>query len=41
MLVDFAAVYGGLSKGDLASRLVCFTADGVTIFQSLKTGVTV
>jgi len=40
MLVDFATIYGGLSKGDLASRLVSFTANGVTIFQSLKTGVT-
>jgi len=41
MLVDSANIYGGLSKGNLASRLVCFAVDGVTIFQSLKIGVIV
>jgi hypothetical protein len=41
MLVDFITIYGGLSEGDLASRLVCFAVDGMTIFQGLKTRVTV
>ncbi len=40
MLVDSIAIYGGLSEGDLASRLVCFVADGVIVFQGLKTRVT-
>ncbi len=33
--------YNGLSKFDLASKLVCFGVDGVTTFQGSKIGVTV
>jgi hypothetical protein len=41
MLVDSTTIYGGLSEGDLASRLVYFVVDGVTAFQGLKTRVIV
>jgi hypothetical protein len=40
MLMDSLPIYGGLFEGDLASSLVCFTVDGVTIFQGLKIRVT-
>jgi hypothetical protein len=40
MLVDSTTIYGGLSKGDLAFRLVCFVTYGVIIFQGLKIRVT-
>jgi hypothetical protein len=31
----------GVGAGDLSSRLLCFGADGVTVFQGARTGVTV
>jgi len=31
---------GGLSREDIASKLVCFGADGVSMFQGTKKGVT-
>jgi hypothetical protein len=40
MLVNFIVITGGLSEGDLVAKLVFFGADGVTIFQGLKTRVT-
>jgi hypothetical protein len=39
-LVDSTAIYGELSKGDLALRLLCFATDGVIVFQGLKIRVT-
>jgi len=39
VIVDFLLTYGGLSKSNLASKLVCFRANGVTTFQGSKTGV--
>ncbi len=39
VIVDSLLTYGGLSKSNLASKLVCFGANGVTTFQGSKTGV--
>jgi hypothetical protein len=41
MLVNFVTTIGGLSKGYLVAKLVYFGANGVTIFQGLKTRETV
>jgi hypothetical protein len=32
---------GGLSREQIASKLVCFGADGISTFQGAKTGVTI
>jgi hypothetical protein len=40
MLVNFIITIGGLFKGDLIIKLVCFGVDNVIIFQGLKMGVT-
>ncbi len=39
VIVDFLLTYGGLSKSNLASKLVCFGVNGVTTFQGSKTSV--
>lgn len=39
MLVNFIHTFGGLFNGDLTSKLVCFHANGVIVFQGLKTRV--
>jgi hypothetical protein len=39
MLVNFVHIFGGLFDGGLASKLVCFGANGVIISQGLKIGV--
>jgi len=40
-LFVFLIVFGGLLKMDIVNKVVYFGVDGVTIFQGLKTGVTV
>ncbi len=40
VIVDNVLQYGGLSKFDLASKLISFATDGVVIFQGAKSGVT-
>jgi hypothetical protein len=32
--------FGSMTKTDVTNKLVCFGIDGMTIFQSLKNGVT-
>jgi hypothetical protein len=32
---------GGIDAGDIARKLLCFGADGVTVFQGTRTGITV
>jgi hypothetical protein len=39
--MDSLLTYGGISKSDLTSKLVCFGANGVTTFQGSKTNVIV
>jgi hypothetical protein len=39
VIVDSVLQYGGLSKFDLASKLINFGANGVSIFQGAKSGV--
>jgi hypothetical protein len=39
MLVNYINTFGGLFNGDLTSKLVCFHANGVIVFQGLKTRV--
>jgi hypothetical protein len=36
-LVDF----GGLSEIDIVNKLVCFEANGITILQGVRNGVTI
>jgi hypothetical protein len=38
--VDNVGQYGGLSEFDLVSKLISFGVDRVSIFQSVKSGVT-
>jgi hypothetical protein len=40
MLVNFITIIGGFSKEDLATKLVSFDVNGVTVFHGLKIGVT-
>jgi hypothetical protein len=39
MLVTSIHTFGGLFNGDLTSKLVCFHANGVIVFQGLQTRV--
>jgi len=41
VIVCFLIVFGGLLEMDIVNKVVCFGVDGVTIFQGLKTGVTI
>jgi hypothetical protein len=40
VIMHVLLVEGGLSREEIASKLVCFGADGVSTFQGSKTGVT-
>ncbi len=40
MIIHYLVILGGMSKIDIINKMVCFGADGVTIFQGLKIGVT-
>jgi hypothetical protein len=41
VIIRSLAIFDGTSEIDIANKVVCFGADGVTIFQSLKTSVIV
>jgi len=41
VIVCFLIVFGGLLEMDITNKVVYFGVDGVTIFQGLKTGVTI
>jgi hypothetical protein len=40
VIVDSVLQYGGLSKFDLVSKLINFGANGISVFQGAKNGVT-
>jgi hypothetical protein len=40
-LLETLEQYGGLPRPDIAAKLVSFGADGVSVFQGVRTGVTV
>jgi hypothetical protein len=41
LLMNSLSFKGGLDEATIASKLICFGADGVSAFQGKKTGVTV
>ncbi len=41
MIIHSLIVFGGLLEMDIANKVVCFRADGITIFQGLKTSATI
>jgi len=40
VVMETLTIGGGLLKGQITQKLVCFRADGVNIFQGTKNGVT-
>jgi hypothetical protein len=41
LLMGLLSFKGGLDDASIASKLVCFGADGVSAFQGKRTGMTV
>jgi hypothetical protein len=41
MIMHFLVIFGGMSKTNIANKVVCFGANGIIIFQGLKVGVIV
>jgi hypothetical protein len=41
VIIHFLAIFGGMSKIDIANKVVCFGDDGVIVFQGLKISVIV
>ncbi len=40
MIVSSFVKYGGVKKGNLAKKIICFEIDEVIVFQGSKIGVT-
>ncbi len=40
LIIQSLVEFGGMTKTDVANKLVCFGTNGVKIFQGLKNGVT-
>jgi len=41
VIIRYCTIFGGMSKIDIANKVVYFGVDNVTIFQGLKTNVIV
>jgi hypothetical protein len=41
IIIHSLAIFGGMLETNIANKVVCFGADGVRIFQSLKISVTI